>query len=407
LSIAGAIALAVIPRGARGDGAGVIAASGSESDRGAVAEAMAAAVAETKPPRVVADAVALARGAVAAGAVPIEQLSPFRHVRDIVDEGWRAYLRVSFELAQARLAAARTEAEALVALQGGSELYADVSLRLGIVLAQLGRTADAQAALALALALDPDRPITLAEFSPEVVAMVEAARVRTPAVRDVAIASEPPGAIVSVDGKQLGPAPLHASLALGQHVIVARAPLHFAAAQAIAIGEASGDVALALEPDPAALPLADGARIGLADPGAQELVDAVLRFAELDEVVVVADSDRRGGGALLVQRCAGTPARCTAIVELGYGARDGLPAAARAAWQAVRAADLRYPPGVLGDPRVAGERPVRRCELCRSPWLWSSVGAAAVLGTIAVIAIVSSSRPSPTVGIDPGRFVGP
>jgi hypothetical protein len=394
-----AITLAIAPA-AHADGTGVIAISASQTDRGAVADAMVAAIAEQHPPRIVPDAVAQARGAIFGGAVPIEELERFRRTRDLIDEGWRAYLRASFDFAQARLAAARIEAEAIVALPGGAELYADASLRLGIVLGALGNTAASQSALALALALDPERPITLAEFSPDVVGAVGAVRALARPTRDVAIAVDPAGATVAVDGKDVGAAPLHAQLAVGQHVIVARAPGFRARAQAMAVASAGAtDMRLALDPDVAFARLDGGARVGMPDPTAQELVDAAIQFAELDEVVVVADTDHMGGEALLLQRCAGLPARCTAIAEVGYGDRAGLPAAARSAWQEVRAADLRYAPSVLD-----GEKIVHHCSLCRSPWLWGGVGVAVVAGAIATIAIVSASRPAPIVSTNPGGF---
>ena len=405
LAIACAVAIA-LPRAARGGGTGIAAISASSTDRAAVAAAIARAVAEDPPRRIVADAIGEARAAEEAGAVPAGELARFRHVRELIDEGWRAYLRVSFDFAQARLAAARTEAEGLAALPLGRELYADASLRLGIVLGQLGRTAESQAAIALALALDPERPITLAEFSPDVVGAVDAVRALARPTRELAIATDPPGAIVTVDGKPAGIAPVRVALPLGQHLVVARAPGMVARAQAIAVDDRTADVTLALAPDAAAQRLAEGAHPGLGGAPAQALADATLQLADLDELVLVADSDRRGGDALLVQRCAGLPARCTAIVELGYGDRAALDAAARAAWHAVRAADLRYPPSVFADPRVAGERVVHRCEACRSPWLWGGIGAALVVGTIATIAIVSASHPPPTVLVDPGGLVG-
>jgi len=406
LSIRCAIAIAIAwPQIARGDGTGVIAVSASRTDRSAVAAAMAAAIGEGPPRRVVGDAIAAARGALAAGAVPIETLARFRHVRAMIDEGWQAYQRVAFELARERLAAARTDAEELVALPGGAALYADASLRLGIVLGQLGRTADAQAALELAVALDPDRPITSGEFPPDVVAAVDAARALPRTTRTVTIASEPAGAIASVDGSELGRTPLRAELAVGQHVLVARALGYLPRAQAIAVDDRTTALSLALDRDPDADSLAGGARPGLADALAQGVVDSALRFADLDDLVLVADSDRRGGEAVLAQRCAGAPARCTAVVEIGYD-DGGLLAAARAAWQAVRAADLRYPPSVLADPRVGGSIVVveHRCRWCRSPYLWGGVAAAAVIATVVVIAVETSSRPQPTVGVDPGQF---
>jgi hypothetical protein len=95
------------------------------------------------------------------------------------------------------------------------------------------------------------------------------------------------------------------------------------------------------------------------------------------------------------------------VVELGYGDRAGLAAAARAAWGEVRGADLRYPPTVFGDPRVTGHHVAERCQLCRNPWLIGGAGAALVVGAIAVIAAVTASKPAPHVIVDPGQFGPP
>ena len=391
------------PRGALADGAGVIAANGP--DRAAVADAMARALGGRS--RVVPDAIAAARGALAAGAVPAEDLARFRSVREQVTEGWRAYLRVAVESAQLRLSGARTEAEGLLAVPGGAEVYADAALRLGAVLGHLGRKAESQAVLALALALDPDRPLTLAEFSPDVLDAVEAAR-RAPApIRRLRIETQPPGALIRVDGADVGRSPVEVEVVRGQHVIVARSPLHRPTVRGVAVEDAPASVSLELSRDEDALALAAGAERGLSEAAAQTLIEAALRFGDLDEVVVVADTTRRGGPTLLVQRCAapaaGGPARCSAVVELGYGERTGLPAAARAAWEAARTGELRYPPVVLGD---RGGRPVDsdRCRVCRSPWLWTGVGVALAAGVALTIVATSSAKPAPVVGVDPSQF---
>jgi len=161
---------------------------------------------------------------------------------------------------------------------------------------------------------------------------------------------------------------------------------------------------LVLARDRAWTSLSEGASVGLSGDAAQLLVDATIRYADLDDMVLVARTIRRGGPALLVQRCAGLPARCTAVVDIGYDEPSGLAAAAREAWQTVRAANLRYPPSVLEDARDTGAPVDDRCKLCRSPILWAGVGAAALVTTIVVIAVVSSSRPPPTVGVSPGDF---
>lgn len=395
LPIAGAIALFAVP--AHADGVGVVGVSVTGNDAGSVRKAMATAAGQGR--RTVDDAVTEARGNLMAGAVPPATLERFRRVHEEIDEAWRAYLRVQVDFAASRLATARTDAESLVALPTGALLYADASLRLGAVLAHVGRTQEAQASLALALALDPDRQITLAEFSPDVVAAVDAVRAQPRATKPVRITSSPVGAAITVDGREVGKAPLTTELAVGQHVVVARLPLMQPRAQAFSVDD--GELALALEPDAAWSELGRGAHVGT-DSGA--LIDATLRYADLDEVVLVAASDRRGGPALLVQRCAGLPAKCSAVVEVGYEA-GGLAAAAREAWATVRVADLRYPPSVFADARVTGQIVDDRCKVCRSPVLWAGVGVAAIVATVAIIAVVStSSRPPPVVGVDPTQY---
>jgi hypothetical protein len=397
LAIAGAIAIAASPvRPARADGVGVIAAGG---DRAAVAAAVVDAIAAGGPRRVVGDAVAEARAAVAAGAVPAATLGRFRRVREMIDDGWRAFLRVQIDFAQNRLAAARSEAEALAALPGGAELYADAALRLGAVM-QYRRIPEAPAVLALALALDPARPIALAEFSPDVVDAVAAVRAAPAALQRIHVAARPAGARIAIDGVELGTAPLDAQVVRGQHLVVARAPLHRSVVQGVLV-DGPATVDLALDPDDDAVRLAGGAEPGLGAPLEQALVDAAAAFADVDEVVLAAVSDRRGGPALIVQRCAGAPARCTPPAEIGFGDRAGLPAAAREAWRAVQGGALGEPPRVIGGIRRDAAR--SGCRLCRNPLVWTGVGAA-LLTTVIVIAATSGSRPPPVVTVDGHGF---
>jgi len=385
-----------LARGAYADGIGVIAV-GERGDREALATALVEAIGARG--RVVGDAVGEARAQLAAGAVPAATLARFRRVREMIDDGWRAYLRVQIDHAQSRLAAARSEAEPLVALPGGAELYADAALRLGAVL-QYRRVADAPAVLALAIALDPDRPITLAEFSPDVVEAVDAVRAAPAAFQRVHVASAPAGAMISIDGKELGRAPLDAQVTRGQHLVVARAPLHRPAVQALVIGEPAS-VELALERDDDAARLAAGAEPGLAGAAAQDLIDAAIRFADLDEVVVAAVTDRRGGAALIAQRCAGAPARCTPVVEIGFGDRAALAAAAREAWQAVQRGAPGAAPAVLAESKQ--RPPPTGCRLCRNPLVWTGVGAV-VIGTVIAIVIANQSRPPPVLDVDGSVF---
>jgi len=397
LTIAAVIAPAIVHAG----GSGLIVVA-PRDQRPGVTAAMTAALRDRGGLRVVDDAIIEARGAAAAGAVAVETMARFRRVREQIDEGWRAYHNVQLDFATSRLAAARTDAESLLALPGMPSLYADASLRLGAVLAQLGRAAEARDAIALALALDPDRPITQLEFSPEVVAAVDAVRAQPRPGHPMRITSEPPGAVVSVDGRDAGRTPVTADLAAGQHVVVARVPGFVPFARALALDDKQGDLAIAFDRDEGGAELAAGAEPGITARAAQVVVDRALELADLDEMVLVAATDRRGGPTLLVQRCAGAPARCTAVVELGYADRSGVATAARAAWQAARTADLRYPPSVFGDERLIGSRDDHHCRVCRSPILWGGVGVAVVATVITVIAVSSTSRPPPILTVGPG-----
>jgi hypothetical protein len=391
-----AAAVAAAPVRARADGAGVIAAG---ADRAAVAAAVVDAIAAGGPRRVVGDAVAEARAALAAGAVPAATLVRFRRVREMIDDGWRAFLRVQIDFAQNRLAAARSEAEALAALPGGAELYADAALRLGAVM-QYRRIPEAQAVLALALALDPARPIALSEFSPDVVDAVAAVRAAPAALQRLHVAARPAGARVAIDGVELGAAPLDAQVVRGQHLVVARAPLHHPAVQGVLVdGPAAVD--LALDPDDDALRLASSVEPGLAAPAELLLIDTTAAFADLDEVVIAAVRDRPGSLALVVQRCGGAPVRCTPPAEVGFGDRAALPAAAREAWRTVQDGVLTERPLVISG--IRRDTVFTGCRLCRSPWVWAGAGAA-VLATLLAIAASSGSQPPPIVTIDGHGF---
>lgn len=394
------LSLALVTSPAHAEGIGVIAV-GEAADRTAVATALAEVIGART--RVVGDAVAEARAQLAAGAVPVATLAQFRRVREMVDEGWRAYLRVQIDFAQSRLAAARGEAEALVALPGGIELYADAALRLGAVLQQR-RNPDAAAVFALALALDPARPITLAEFSPDVVEAVDAVRGAPVALHRLRVTTSPPGAQVSIDGTVVGQAPIDVQVTRGQHLVTARAARYRALVQGVRVDPTAlpaASVDLDLLRDDEAAQLAIGAAPGLAAPAEQRLVDAVLGFADVDDVVVAGVVDRRGGPTLIAQRCGGATALCTGVVEVGFGERAGLPGAVRTAWQAIQTGALREPPSVIGDSKRAPTP--SGCRLCRNPYVWTGVGAV-VLGAVIAIVATSGATPPPVLDVHGGDF---
>lgn len=365
--------------------------------------------------QVIGDGVALARQARSKGAVPAAQLAAMARVIDAGAEGWRAYLQVAVPFAASRLGKARSDAESLLPLAGGLELYADLSLRLGAALLSLGRTEEAEDALALSVAIDPEREVSLVEFSPDIVEAVERAKKRQ--VPPASLLIETPGirgATVEVDGVRVsggvtaqggeGSSTVRMNVARGQHVVVVRHRGYEDAAQAIRVPAEGAEVVLALSPDRGARALAAPVA-GMSEEEATNLLESVLTFAEADDVLLVAASARRGAPALLAQRC-GNSLRCTAVVEIGY-ARPGLPSAMREAWSTLVRGELRYPPSLPSDSRVLPSRTAGgdgKCRLCRSPWLWAGVGVGVAVTSAILIFALGQEDPNPVVIVDPGGF---
>jgi hypothetical protein len=399
-----AIALGIVTSAtARADTVGVIALAPAHGPlaRADLARALEVAAAGTGD-RALVDPISTADHAIAAGAVPAGELARFRRVAEVAAEGWRAYLRVAADFAAERLSAARRDAEDLLAFDGGAELYADVSLRLGAVLDQLGQKAEAGEAFRLAAALDPSRAVTTAEFSPDVVAAFDAARAAQVPAAAVTIRSDA-GAQIEIDGRAAGAAPVEAQLAVGTHVAVARAPGHRARGVAFAVTAEGAQIDLALDPDgaPTAIDVGTGA-----DPAAAS-VDAALVYGEVDGVVLAAVVAREGGTALLGQWCAGAPVRCTPVVEVAYRGPE-LGAAATRMWTTLRdaRASARYQPSLPVDPRLTsgGGGDGGRCRLCRNPWVWAGVGALLVGAGVTTAVVAGSGTKQPVVTVDPGAF---
>jgi hypothetical protein len=367
-----------------------------------VARAIAVAAALTGD-RTVDEPVAHARAAIASGAVPRAELARFARVAEVVAEGWRAYQQVAPDFAAARLAAARRDAEALLAWDGGIEVYADASLRLGAVLDQLGRHDLSIDAFRLAADLDPDRAITTAEFSPDVVAAFDAART-APAARARVTITVPDagelGAAIELDGKPAGASPITAELAVGGHVVVARAAGRIARGQAFAVTSAGAAVVVELDAAPAPAPLVIGAR---GEP-AVAAIGVAGEYGELDGLVAVGVVVRAGAPALIGQWCGVAPVQCTEVVEVP--AAD-LAVAADGLWRALRDRRARAdrPPLVASDARLTGRAGRGGCRLCRNKWVWLGVGAGVVAGAVVTGALISGGAGRPTVVIDPGAFV--
>jgi tetratricopeptide (TPR) repeat protein len=387
-------------------GAGVVVVPASR----AAAAADDVAISVARAANADADALLKARRSRAAGAVPAKDLAGFAQVARLEAEGWRAYqVAVDAEFAASRLASARSRAEALLALPGGVEVYAEVSLRLGFVLAHLGRRDEAAEALRLAHTLDPDRPVTTVEFSPDGVAVFDAAIAETPPVASVTITATGRG-IIAVDGVERGRSPQTVSLGYGQHVVVATARGRIGRGVAVSIAADTREIEVNLEHAPGgdALDRDEALAAGAGEEESASAVADTLTYAELDELFVVASVYRGGSPALLGQRCVLARPACTAIVEIGHP-EGGLDAAARSLVDRLRAATPRYSVLLPRDARVSsGERgggdDEGRCKLCRNKWVIGGGGvvAAALITTAAIV--LTRDEPAPVVTIDPGDF---
>lgn len=413
-----AVALGAIAASARADGVGIIGYQAADAPapaaRGAAALARAVEAAGARP---VPDPGAAARARIAEGAVPRERLRDFVRARELMNEGWRAYLSVNRSFAAARLGEARRVAEGVFDLDGGPALVAEISLRLGVVVMDLGQPGRARDLFRLARRLEPGRAVTIAEFSPDVVAAFDAAvAAKSPTAR---VTLRVPGgpAQVAIDGGEPGVAPREVDLEVGQHVAVARRPHGSARGMIFEVPAAGGEVSLELERDPLVDAVHAPLGLGRGEDAGTVAVEALTMYGELDSLVLVATVWRRGQPALLGQLCAGSPARCGAVVEIRFADPSALDAAARTLWAALVDAgtDRSFPPTLLVDRRVVDGEPAPgtdtgkphgdRHRWWKSPYLWIGVGV--VAASVSAALVIGRDRPlQPTVTGMPCEFTG-
>ncbi len=403
-----------------------------------------------------ADAIARAQARLAQGAAPAARRAALDRARTLAAAGWQAYLAVEPGLAADQLTEARRLAEVVLDLSDGPAVYADVCLRLGVVLRQLGRAGEADALMRLAATLDPGRTVSIAAFAPDVVSAYEAARsaeapavpmrivvtrgeAATPAMPAATPEASPESspaaspeamaeANIDIDGRPAGAAPLDIALPAGLHIITARAPGHHSQARVVDVApeHASEDhtIAIALAPEPRAQAVQFGAAalaVGSADEDARTAVAGLLVYGEVDAIVLAASTWRRGAPALLGQRCAlGTDETlaCTGVIEIGYRQPGDVDAAARALWTALAEPATSAPipgPTLLADARLvqAESRPVASVVRAdaepgprwyRSPWLWIGVGVATAAAAGTAWALAREGEVTPVIIVDPCRF---
>ena len=355
------------------------------------------------------------------GAVPSPRLARFSQVRNLIREGWQAYVAVDTERAIERFQAAQEAARELLDLDGGAVLYADIALRLGAVQLQLGQQQDATHNFRLARTLDPDREVAIASFAPDVVRAFETANAAEVPMGVIRVTSEPEGVRVELDGQDVGPAPVVVQAPVGDHVLVARFPGYRAATRVVSVApidaNAAGPqpVAVRLSPDAETAALAAGSprlAVGQSSGDAKIAIRALIRYAEVDGIAVVASVWRGGQAALLGQYCTDIPVVCTRVVEIRFPTPEGVRAASAELWSALRAETRDREPSLLADPRLVSSEvgPGRQmhqsdggCRICRSRWLWLGVGAAAVAAG-ATWLIVRDRGIEPIVTVDPCEF---
>jgi hypothetical protein len=361
----------------------------------------------------------LARAAalLASGTVPSERLEPFTRIEQLAREGWRGYLEARFAVAAARLAEARREAETTLALAGGLEVYADLSLRVGAVELALGRELEAELEFRLAGLLDPERAVTDDEFKPAVVERYRAARRRAgPSWRRL-IRVQPAGAAVEVNGRTVGAAPIEVALEQGRNVVVARASGWTARAEIVTVETSGAPIDLALVVDPlagAATGAAADLSIGQSAERAGAAARSLIALGELDGVLVVASVWRSGAPALLAQLCLPPPGGCGRTVEVRYGQADRLAQAASELWRAARASGGGRALSLLVDSRLVHREagPARDRAHTGAPsrrwwhsrWLWVGVGGLAVSAVAAGMALRSGDDVEWTLSSDGCQF---
>ncbi len=139
----------------------------------------------------------------------------------------RLYRDLAFRASLDELTSAQQELEARLTSNEIYELLDRVFLLRALNQLALGAPDQADGALRQAASLRPKRTsLDPAEFSPEVRAQYDAVRetLATEAAFAVATETEPPGAELTVDGREVGLTPIRVRLQRGRHYLVFRAP---------------------------------------------------------------------------------------------------------------------------------------------------------------------------------------
>ncbi len=371
--------------------------------------------------RVIANPIELARLQIDRGAVLADRLLPFARSEALAAEGWRAYAVVDNQTARARLEAATAAALAVADLSGGVELLAEITLRLGVVLFELGEAKTSAANFRLAYRLAPDRAVTDNEFKPAVVTAFRAAVAAPTVRRAIAVSLEPSIAAVEIDGTTRVAAGESLDLEVGLHLVVIRAPSMNAESKLVDVPAAGAmriHASLVRDSESAALyrlqstkMLQIQPRVGMTSNNATAVLEASSLFAELDAMFVVAAIWQGRELALIGQRCMGIPLHCGALAEVRFADQEAVSVAATELVNRLEnlmivdsevtiTTDSRIRSSVTPPPIVV-HSPSK--PWWKNRWLWLGVGAAAATTTAAIWLIRDPTR-DVVIIVDPCQF---
>lgn len=359
-----------------------------------------------------------ARQRLAAGAVLADRLEGFTETAELMRSGWESYASVQYTFARSRLAEARQRARTLTDLAGGLELFAEVTLRLGVIKHELRDFEGAADDFRLAHRLAPTRPVTSDHFKPNIVTAFQAAVASAIPRRSVAIKRTPANVAVEVDGRAV-PAGGSIELEEGLHLMVSRRPGFRSEHTLVQVERSTSSLAVKLERDLQSGALyADGPggelAIGSDEGPATRLAATIALFAELDGVVIAAAVWRNGEPTLVGQWCSGEPLSCGRAVEIRFAGSRGLTIATTELIDRARKEQPRFPITVLVDARLTNpeKRDIGQVVTPPTPWwknkwLWIGVGAGVVAAGTAAIVLASPADPTVVIEVpDPCQFGG-
>lgn len=361
------------------------------------------------------------------GAATVRSTTLLASLRQEVAQSWRAYLSVSLDTAATGLSTVVRAALPLTVTAAGRDLFVDALLRLGIVTSQRTDVSPeakqaAQDGMALALRLDPARTLSLSEFSPDVVALVDASRAAPVEKSSLRIRSAV-AVQLTLDGQSLGALPAQVTrswpVARGVHVLTVADGVRRPQPRLIEVGRTGALVDLLPESDAVAETLRRDATRYTSGRDADDLLQALAMIGGASEAVVVVATWKRGAPALSAQRCLfaaaaplspGTgPFFCHPVADVGWdGSLRRLDAAVdelvRALYQSTTpttAATI----AIVTEPSARPPTVATPCQWCRNKWVWAGVGTALLAGAATVYLLARDNDPvAPIIVVTPGEF---